>query len=227
MRHRENFMECECFASTCCGWYFLLGPSELLSQSTDEIFSITIAASLREEGATDSDPLLFSCTVIFFSMLVMFLNNCCQGCFCWSFLYVPTEWISDWQVAWQYKQQYGIDSSVRHWLKYKPRFLLQICNGCHCNDSFFYKNVFPAWISLVESNPEVTLGIKASFYFFSFFFFLVKVLKNRWRGDSARCCIQYMGFHVINWTLFIYECTLFFGYSGEKLPLAAQGHFSF
>lgn len=57
-------MECAGLTSARSGWHSLPRPSELLSQSTDEIFSITIAASLREEGVTDLDPLLCPCAAI-------------------------------------------------------------------------------------------------------------------------------------------------------------------
>lgn len=81
---------------------------------------------------------------------------------------------------------------------------MQICKDWHCN--LMTESVFTAWFFLEEYNPRVTLGIKRCFYFF----FHWKCWKIDGIGDSARCCIQYMGFHVINWTLFIYECTLFF-----------------
>lgn len=159
-------------------------------QSIDEIFSITIAASLREEGAT------------------------LTGIHCW--FPVPVLWI--------YKHLL----SSHGYYNYNSWPIVLSCQHAKVvvvvMTTFLDKTVSAAWISSTEYNPKVTLGIRFSFlsFFLSFFFFsFAEVLKNRWSGDSARCCIQYMGFHVINWTLFIYECTLFFGYSGEKLPLAA------
>lgn len=76
-----NFKERIGLTSTCSGLHSLLRPSELLSQSTDEIFSITIAASLREEGVTDLDPLLCSCYCVFWMLISDILNNCCKSYF--------------------------------------------------------------------------------------------------------------------------------------------------
>lgn len=50
--------------SSCSGGYSLPRPPELLSRPADEIFSITIAASLRKEGVADLDPLLCSSAVV-------------------------------------------------------------------------------------------------------------------------------------------------------------------
>lgn len=65
--------------STCGRWHTLQRPSELLSQPSDEIFSITIAAPLREEGDTDLDPLLCSWAVIVCLMTASDIwMYCCQ-----------------------------------------------------------------------------------------------------------------------------------------------------
>lgn len=53
MPYPKNFSEQTGLTSICRGWFSLQRPCELLPQSTDEIFSITIPASLREDGVTD------------------------------------------------------------------------------------------------------------------------------------------------------------------------------
>lgn len=90
--------------------------SELFPQSIDEIFSITIAASLREEVATDWDPLLFSST----DTVCFHVYKQCITIFVVKYLSVNSMfiWISEVQIedsvflnisiAWQYMHQYDI-----------------------------------------------------------------------------------------------------------------------
>lgn len=171
--------------------------SELFPQSIDEIFSITIAASLREEVATDWDPLLFSstdtvcfhaykqCIMIFLSSTFL-LITCLYG-YQKCRLKIVCSWI------------FLLHGNICNNMTFSPKcrshtgsrttlcFDLQICKGCCCNDNFFLTKMclqhgFP-WRNTIQ---KWLWELKSAFISFSFFFFLLfSFLLKCWKIDGV------------------------------------------